>query len=83
MTDSVADFLTRIRNALDADHDEVVVPASRLNQELARVLQEEGYIEGFAIEQTTRPPGLARAQEHDASSRCSTSRSSTPRTASP
>jgi small subunit ribosomal protein S8 len=57
MSDSVANTLTRIRNALGADHEDVVVPASRLNQELARVLRQEGYIEDFGIEQTTRPPG--------------------------
>lgn len=57
MTDSVADFLTRLRNAIHADHDDVVVPASRMNQELARVLQQEGYVLGFAVETTDRPPG--------------------------
>ena len=57
MTDSVADFLTRIRNAIHADRDDVIVPASRLNQELARVLQQEGYIQSFAVEKTDRPPG--------------------------
>jgi small subunit ribosomal protein S8 len=57
MSDSVADCLTRIRNAIGADHEEVVVPASRLNRELARVLREEGYIEDFELDQTTRPPG--------------------------
>jgi small subunit ribosomal protein S8 len=57
LSDSVADCLTRIRNALGADHEDVLVPASRLNQELARVLQQEGYIEAFGVEQTTRPPG--------------------------
>jgi small subunit ribosomal protein S8 len=57
MADAVADCLTRIRNALGADHQEVVVPASQLNREIARVLREEGYIEDFKIEQTTRPPG--------------------------
>jgi small subunit ribosomal protein S8 len=57
LTDSVADFLTRIRNGIHADHDDVVVPASRMNQELARVLQQEGYIVGFAVEKTDRPPG--------------------------
>ena len=61
MTDSVADFLTRIRNALHADHDDVVIPASRLNQELARVLQQEGYIVGFAVEQTRPPARVAAA----------------------
>ena len=58
MTDSVADFLTRLRNAIHADHDDVVVPASRMNQELARVLQQEGYVLGFAVETTDRPPGI-------------------------
>jgi len=57
MSASVADCLTRIRNALGADHEDVLVPASRLNQELARVLQQEGYIEDFGVEQTTQPPG--------------------------
>ena len=47
MNDSVADFLTRIRNAIKADHDDVLIPSSGLNRELARVLQEQGYIEGF------------------------------------
>src|SRR5918996_399098 len=60
MSDSVADCLTRIRNALGADHEDVVVPASRLNQELARVLRQEGYIEDFGIEQTNRPPGSGK-----------------------
>jgi small subunit ribosomal protein S8 len=57
LTDPVADFLTRIRNAIHADRDEVVVPASRMNRELARVLEQEGYILGSAVEKTDRPPG--------------------------
>jgi small subunit ribosomal protein S8 len=50
MTDSVADFLTRLRNAVIADYDEVVVPSSRFNREMARVLKDEGYVEGFSVE---------------------------------
>jgi small subunit ribosomal protein S8 len=50
MNDPVADFLTRIRNAVVADHDHAVIPASRFNRELARLLQQEGYINGFRIE---------------------------------
>jgi small subunit ribosomal protein S8 len=50
MTDPVADFLTRIRNAIMAAHEEVVIPSSRLKQELARILAEQGYIEGFDVE---------------------------------
>ncbi|MEA2479624.1 MAG: small subunit ribosomal protein [Thermoleophilaceae bacterium] len=50
VNDPVADFLTRIRNALQAQHDSVAIPASKLKVELARVLREQGYIEGYATE---------------------------------
>ena len=50
MSDSVADYLTRIRNAVMADYDDVVIPASRFNRELSRLLTDEGYILGFEIE---------------------------------
>ena len=49
-TDPIADFLTRIRNGLQADHDAVDIPASKLKLELARVLREQGYIEDFGQE---------------------------------
>ena len=49
-TDPIADFLTRIRNGLVADHDEVEMPASTFKAELARILREQGYIEDFAVE---------------------------------
>ncbi len=48
MTDPIADFLTRIRNGLHADHDDVEMPASTFKAELARILREQGYIEDFA-----------------------------------
>lgn len=44
LTDPVADFLTRIRNAHGARHQKLDVPASRLKAEIARILKEEGYI---------------------------------------
>jgi small subunit ribosomal protein S8 len=47
LTDPVADFLTRIRNAIRARHPKVDVPASRLKLEIARILKEEGYIANF------------------------------------
>jgi small subunit ribosomal protein S8 len=59
MTDAVADFLTRIRNAVTADHDEVVIPASNLNRELARLLVDEGYLEGFTGDRR-RPTGRGK-----------------------
>ena len=50
MTDPIADFLTRIRNGLRADHELVDMPASRFKTELARVLREQGYIEDYSTE---------------------------------
>ena len=50
MTDPVADFLTRIRNGLHADRDDVEMPASNFKAEIARILQEQGYIEGFEFQ---------------------------------
>jgi small subunit ribosomal protein S8 len=50
MTDPIADFLTRVRNGLHADRDEVEMPASTFKAELARILREQGYIEDFAVE---------------------------------
>jgi small subunit ribosomal protein S8 len=49
-TDPIADFLTRIRNGLIADHDDVVMPASTFKAEIARILREQGYIDDFAVE---------------------------------
>ena len=50
MTDPIADMLARIRNANTAYKDEVQVPASRIKEELARVLAREGYVRGHRIE---------------------------------
>ena len=52
LTDPISDYLTRIRNALTADHTEVEIPASRLKKEMSRILTEQGYIEGFEVEPT-------------------------------
>lgn len=49
MTDPIADMLTRLRNAVIAKHSRVDVPASKLKVEIARILEGEGYIQGFKI----------------------------------
>ncbi len=49
MTDPVSDMITRIRNAVTAKHTRVDMPASKLKAEIARILQDEGYIPGFRI----------------------------------
>jgi small subunit ribosomal protein S8 len=49
MTDPIADMLTRIRNAIAANHPRVDIPGSKLKMELARILKEEGYINNFVV----------------------------------
>jgi small subunit ribosomal protein S8 len=49
MTDPIADMLTRIRNAQQARHDSVQVPASRIKAEIARILKDEGFIRDFEM----------------------------------
>jgi small subunit ribosomal protein S8 len=60
MTDPVADFLTRLRNAAKAQHHDVTIPSSKLKRELARILKEQGYIEAYELE----PAGPGRPSEH-------------------
>jgi small subunit ribosomal protein S8 len=49
MTDPIADMLARIRNATAARHNRVDMPSSRLKVEIARILENEGYIQGFKV----------------------------------
>ena len=49
MTDPIADMLTRIRNAIAANHTRVDIPGSKLKMEVARILKEEGYINNFSV----------------------------------
>jgi len=50
MHDPIADMLTRIRNGQQAKHQQITVTSSRLKEEIARVLKEEGYIQDYYIE---------------------------------
>jgi small subunit ribosomal protein S8 len=59
MTDPVADFLTRLRNAAKAQHHDVAIPSSKLKRELARILKEQGYIESYQVD----PPVPGRPGE--------------------
>ena len=49
VTDTIADMLTRIRNANSMGYTDVTVPASKLKIELARILKEEGFIKGYKV----------------------------------
>jgi small subunit ribosomal protein S8 len=57
MTDPIADFLTRIRNAIHASHETVVMPGSRQKTELARILAEQGYIDAYSVAPAADGPG--------------------------
>ncbi|MGE0362988.1 MAG: 30S ribosomal protein S8 [Vicinamibacterales bacterium] len=62
MTDPIADMLTRVRNAVSARHNRVDMPASKLKTEIAKILQDEGYIAGYKLvdEKPAKPGGAAR-----------------------
>ena len=62
MTDPTADFLTRIRNGLQAGKDDVRTHSSKLSQQIARILSEQGYIEGYEVEDAApgKPGGEIR-----------------------
>jgi small subunit ribosomal protein S8 len=52
LTDPISDYLTRVRNAITAQHADVEIPSSRLKREMTRILDEQGYIDGFSVEPT-------------------------------
>ena len=53
MTDPIADMLTRIRNANQMHNKEVSMPTSKMKVEIAKILDEEGFIEGFEVKENT------------------------------
>jgi small subunit ribosomal protein S8 len=57
LTDPIADMLTRIRNANRALHDSASMPTSRMKEEIARILKEEGYIKDFRVVEATGDDG--------------------------
>jgi small subunit ribosomal protein S8 len=57
LTDPIADMLTRIRNANTAMHDEVRMPSSKQKVALAKLLEAEGYINGFEVAPSSKGPG--------------------------
>jgi small subunit ribosomal protein S8 len=57
LTDPIADMLSRIRNANRALHDSASMPTSKMKEEIARILKDEGYIKDFRVEQLTDEKG--------------------------
>ncbi len=60
MTDPIADMLTRIRNANQMHHETVEVPASKLKQDILKVLKEEGFIVDYLFEKNENPQGVLK-----------------------
>ena len=75
LTDPIADMLTRIRNANKAMHDSCSMPTSRMKEEIARVLKDEGYIKDFRVEQAR---GCPTGRSSSSSSTAATASGSSP-----
>ena len=65
VNDSIADMLTRIRNALRVKHNDVTVPVSKEKKEIARILLEEGYINGFEVVENGKFQDLLISLKYD------------------
>jgi len=65
MTDTIADFLTRIRNAVMAGHRIVEIPSSNLKKEMTKILKEKGYIMGFKFEDDSKEGVIKIALNYD------------------
>ncbi|NCC98460.1 MAG: 30S ribosomal protein S8 [Bacteroidia bacterium] len=71
MTDPIADYLTRLRNAIKANHRVVEVPASNLKKELTRVLFEQGYILNYKFEEDGPQGSIKIALKYDQTNKVS------------
>jgi small subunit ribosomal protein S8 len=70
VTDPIADYLTRVRNAIRARHRIVEIPASNLKKEITKVLFEKGYIQNYKFEDANGPQGIIKiALKYDAVSK--------------
>ena len=69
MTDPIADFLTRVRNAIMANHKVVEVPASNLKKEMTRILHEKGYILNYKFVDDGKQGQIKIALKYDPASK--------------
>ncbi len=69
MTDPIADFLTRIRNAIQARKQMVSIPASKMKTRIAQILADEGYIQGFRVVEDNRQGILEIELKYDSENR--------------
>ena len=66
ITDTIADMLTRIRNAQSAKHDTVSMPASNMRKAIAKILLEEGYIKDFKVKEDDKQGSINIVLKYDA-----------------
>lgn len=72
MTDSISDYLTRVRNAIKARHRLVEIPSSNLKKEITRILHEKGYILNYKVEEKPGHQGIIKiALKYNSPSRMS------------
>ena len=69
--DPIADFLTRIRNAIKANHRILEVPSSNIKKEITKVLHEKGYIQNYKFEDETSPGTIKIALKYNPESKIS------------
>ncbi|HRG02264.1 MAG: 30S ribosomal protein S8 [Bacteroidia bacterium] len=60
MTDTISDYLTRVRNAISANHRIVEIPASNLKKEITKILFEKGYILNYKFEENEKKQGTIK-----------------------
>lgn len=65
VTDPIADYLTRIRNAISANHRVVEIPASNLKKEMTKVLHDKGYIRNFKFEEDNKQGNIKIALKYN------------------
>jgi small subunit ribosomal protein S8 len=56
LSDPIADFLTRLRNAAKSHRGDVAVPYSKMKEEITRILKQEGYLADYEIDRDSKPP---------------------------
>ncbi|MGB0522495.1 MAG: 30S ribosomal protein S8 [Flammeovirgaceae bacterium] len=69
MTDPIADYLTRLRNAISANHRIVEMPASNIKKQITKVLFDKGYIQGYKFESTTAQGSIKIALKYNPSTK--------------
>ncbi len=66
VTDPIADYLTRVRNAIQAGHKVVNIPASNLKKDITKILMDQGYILNFKVEEEGPQGNIKIALKYDA-----------------